>query len=65
MDARTVAIAEVPPGKGVLDYRTYLTRIEQLSPDTPLIIEHLATEGEYAEVGDFIRSVAREVGVTV
>ena len=65
LDARTVAIAEVPPGKGVLDYRTYLTRIEQLSPDTPLIIEHLATEGEYAEVGDFIRSVAREVGVTV
>ena len=65
LDARTVAIEEVLPGRGVLDYRTYVSRIEQLSPDMPLIIEHLATEPEYKEVSDFIRGVAAEVGATV
>src|SRR5262245_51636381 len=36
-----INLVEVIPGRGVLDYRTYLTRIEQISPETPLIIEHL------------------------
>ncbi len=65
LDARTVAIEEVLPGRGVLDYRTYVSRIERLSPDMPLIIEHLATEPEYKEVGDFIRGIANEVGATI
>lgn len=65
LDARTVAIEEVLPGRGVLDYRTYVSRIERLSPDTPLIIEHLATIPEYAQVKDFIRDVAGEVGATI
>ena len=65
LDARTVAIEEVLPGRGVLDYRTYVSRIERLSPDIPLIIEHLATEPEYKEVGDFIRGIANEVGATI
>lgn len=62
LDARTVLISEVLPGRGILDYRAYLTRIEQLSSETPLIIEHLAEEPQYAEAGRFIRSVAQEVG---
>ena len=65
LDARTVAIEEVLPGRGMLDYRTYVALIERLSPDTPLIIEHLATEPEYKEVSDFIRGVAAEVGATI
>ena len=60
----TVALHEVMPGKGVLDYRTLLKRIEQVSPQTPLIIEHLASEQEYAEAAGFIRGVAGDVGVT-
>lgn len=60
----TVSLGEVPPGKGIMDYRTYLTRIERLSPDLPLIIEHLASEEEYRGAADYIRGVAREVGVT-
>lgn len=59
-----INLVEVVPGRGVLDYRTYLTRIDQVSPDTPLIIEHLPKVEEYAEAARFIRSVAREVGVT-
>jgi sugar phosphate isomerase/epimerase len=60
----TVALREVIPGRGVLDYRTILRRIEQVSPEMPLIIEHLTTEPEYAEAANFIRGVAHEVGVT-
>jgi sugar phosphate isomerase/epimerase len=60
----TVALREVMPGRGVLDYRTILRRIEQVSPETPLIIEHLTTEQEYAEAAGFIRGVASAVGVT-
>jgi sugar phosphate isomerase/epimerase len=60
----TVALREVIPGRGVLDYRTVLRRIEQVSPDMPLIIEHLGSEAEYAEAAGFIRGVAAEVGVT-
>lgn len=60
----TVALREVIPGKGILDYRTILKRIEQVSPQMPLIIEHLASEQEYAEAAGFIRGVASAVGVT-
>ena len=63
LDSRTVAIQEVLPGRGVLDYDAYLRRIERLSPETPLIIEHLATEPEYAEAAGFIRRVAENAGV--
>ena len=64
LDARTVAIEEVIPGKGILDYRTYIKRIEELSPDTPLIVEHLGSEANYLEATDFIRGVAGEVGAS-
>ena len=60
----TVSLMHVPPGKGVLDYRTFLARIEQVSPATPLILEHLATEKEFLEAAQFIRTVARELAVT-
>jgi sugar phosphate isomerase/epimerase len=64
LDERTVAIAEVRPGKGVLDYRTYLRRIEELSVETPLILEHLPNLNEFAEAATFIRDLGREIGVT-
>jgi sugar phosphate isomerase/epimerase len=59
-----VNLVEVTPGNGVLDYCTFLRRIEQISPETPLVIEHLKTREEYGAAADFIRSVANEVGAT-
>jgi sugar phosphate isomerase/epimerase len=59
-----INLVEVIPGTGVLDYRTYLARIEQISPETPLIIEHLTKPEHYAQAAAYIRAVAREVGVT-
>ena len=60
-DPKTVQLAEALPGQGVLDYRTYLRRMERISPQMPLIIEHLTTEAEYTEAARFIRSVARQI----
>jgi sugar phosphate isomerase/epimerase len=64
-DPHTVAFVEVAPGKGALDYRTFLTRADKVSPDLPLLIEHLTKEEEFTSAANYIRSVAREVGVTV
>jgi len=49
----------------VLDYRTFLRRIEQLSSETPLIIEHLAGKHEFDEAARYIKQVAREVDVSL
>ena len=60
-----VHLTEVRPGLGNLDYRTYLQELDKLDPDTPLMIEHLATEEEYALAAEYIRAVAAEVGVAI
>jgi len=60
-----VHLDEVRPGLGGLDYRAYLTELDKLGPDVPLMIEHLPTEEEYALAADHIRSVAKDVGVTI
>jgi sugar phosphate isomerase/epimerase len=54
---------EVVPGRGQIDYRRYLTELDRLGMDTPLMIEHLKTPEEYNQAATHIRSVAREVGV--
>ena len=38
---------EVAPGKGTLDYLTYLQRLSQLPQNPPLMLEHLSTAEEY------------------
>ena len=64
-DPKTVQIFEVPPGQGGFDYQRFLSRAEQLSPDLPIVIEHLDSEPEYADAAATIRAVAGEVGATV
>ena len=56
-DPKTVQLEEVPPGQGVFDYRTFLTRANRLSPDLPIIIEHLDTEQEYANAARYIQGI--------
>jgi sugar phosphate isomerase/epimerase len=50
-------LAETIPGRGVLDFRTYLSRLKQLSRDVPLMLEHLHTTDEYRRGYDHIRSI--------
>lgn len=59
----TVHLDEIRPGLGGLDYRTYLSELDSLEDDVPLMLEHLATAEEYAEAAGHIRSVAKEAGV--
>jgi len=58
-----VHIREVRPGLGRLDYRTLLTELDTLDPDTPLMLEHLQTDEEYAMAADYVRRMAKEIGV--
>lgn len=63
--ALTVHLDEVRPGLGGLDYVTYLKRLNMLDPDTPLMLEHLPSEEEYAAAAGHIRSVAEQTGVAL
>ena len=60
----TVHLDEVRPGLGGLDYRTFLLELSKLEPDVPLMLEHLSNEEEYRLGVEYIRSVAREAGVS-
>ena len=54
---------EVVPGRGDLDYRTYLRELSKLPVDAPLMLEHLKTPEEYEEGANFIRKVGTELGL--
>ena len=53
---------EVPPGQGNLDYAAYITEIEKLGREVPLMLEHFDVPG-YRRGLAHIKSVARSVGV--
>ncbi len=61
----TVHLDEVRPGLGNLDYYVFLQELNKLDPDTPLMLEHMETEEEYALAADHVRSIAKEMGVTI
>ncbi len=58
-----VHFLEVIPGRGKLDYATYLRSVAALPVDAPLMLEHLKTAEEYAEGAAYIRKVAAQSGV--
>jgi len=59
-----VHFAEVVPGRGQVDYRTYLTELAKLPVDAPLMLEHLKNAAEYDEGRAYVKKVGGEVGVT-
>jgi sugar phosphate isomerase/epimerase len=61
--ALTVRLTEVRPGLGGLDYRVFLTEMARLDPDTPILVEHLGSEAEYAAAVTHIRGVADALGL--
>ena len=52
------------PGKGMLDFKAYIRRMEALDPEYPLIVEG-AQEAELPEVSDFLHRTAAELGIQV
>jgi sugar phosphate isomerase/epimerase len=53
---------EVGPGKGQIDYRTYLREVAPTG--APLMLEHLKTPEEYEEAKNHILSLGKELGLT-
>ena len=56
---------EIRPGLGSLDYRTLLSELARLDPDTPLMLEHLTSGEEYGLASAYVRSVAHETAVAL
>jgi sugar phosphate isomerase/epimerase len=58
-----VHFLEVIPGRGEVDYRTYLTELSKLPVDAPLMLEHLKTAEEYDEGKRYIMKVGSGLGL--
>jgi sugar phosphate isomerase/epimerase len=58
-----VHFLEVIPGRGQIDYPTYLRELSQLPIEAPLMLEHLRNAAEYEEGKQYILRVGRETGV--
>jgi sugar phosphate isomerase/epimerase len=61
----TVHLDEVRPGLGVLDFRVLLTELDRLDPDTPILVEHLGSDADYAAAVAHVRGVAESLGLAV
>ncbi len=59
-----VHFEEVVPGRGQLDYSTYLGELAKLGREVPLMLEHLKTAEEYDEGRSYIRNVGDRAGLT-
>jgi sugar phosphate isomerase/epimerase len=59
-----VHFQEVVPGRGEMDYATYLRELSKLPVDAPLMIEHLKTAEEYEEGKKYIQKVAAQTGIS-
>ncbi len=56
---------EVAPGRGEIDFGTYLRQVSQSPLQAPLMLEHLKTPEEYDEGARHVRSVAASLGLAV
>ena len=59
-----VHFREVGPGKGSMDYTTFLRRLARLPQNPPLMLEHLASAQEYTAAREHIFKVGSEAGLT-
>ena len=59
-----VDLVEIPPGKGMLDYETYLVRLSRLKWPRTLMLEHFSVS-EYPAAKAYIEQTAQQVGVKI
>ncbi len=60
---QTVHVQEVCPGRGVMDYTTYIARMSQFEWPRMLLPEHIPGD-QYPEAYAFLRKMAQETGVS-
>lgn len=58
-------IDECPPGQGTLDLSVFLAKAEALSPDLPLMLEHMRGDDTYTKAADHIRQIAEAAGIHI
>lgn len=58
-----VHFVEVIPGRGSVDYTTYLRALAGLPHQPPLMLEHLKAAEEYREGADYIRKTGATAGI--
>ena len=63
-DRLVTHISEVPAGLGLLDYDTFMPRLEAIDPDLPLVVEH-CTADELPRISDFLHSKAADLGIQI
>ena len=63
-DRMSLYLTEVPPGRGVVDYATYLAGLSRLKYPRVLLIEHMA-DSEYAGAKRYIEETAVKTGVKI
>jgi sugar phosphate isomerase/epimerase len=61
----TLHLDEVRPGTGGLDYSAFLTELNKLDKDTPLMMEHLPNQEEYEKAATYIRTVAAGLKISL
>jgi sugar phosphate isomerase/epimerase len=59
-----IHIDECPAGQGILDYATFMRRMEALGPERFLVVEHCSVE-ELPAVKTFLDRKAAELGIRV
>ncbi|WP_421828924.1 sugar phosphate isomerase/epimerase family protein [Larkinella sp.] len=60
---KDVHFAETMPGRGTLDYPTYIRNVTALPNEVPFMLEHLRTPEEYDEARQFVIRKAAEAGI--
>ncbi len=63
-NAHTLHLPTTSVGKGMLDFKTYLRRMEDMNPDYPLIVEG-SSEAELPEASTFLHRTAQELGIDI
>jgi len=63
-NAHTLHLPTASVGKGMLDFKTYLRRMEDLNPDYPLIVEG-SSEAELPEASTLLHRTAQELGIDI
>ncbi|GAB3943599.1 hypothetical protein GCM10028805_10060 [Spirosoma harenae] len=62
---KDVHFAETMPGKGHMDYATYIRNVVSLPREVPFLLEHLRTPEEYDEARQFVISQADKAQISL
>jgi sugar phosphate isomerase/epimerase len=62
--AKALAFEETVPGRGNIDYKTWLSSLSRYAADSPLMLEHLQSEQEYDEGRNHLHRTATELGLS-